>query len=145
MCICTLLTCAVELAALANNKTSPNVVKKIFRLISVLLIWLQSRNRTGADSGTTQAHTKRCALASRHTTALCPRSGARDVEYIWDWSPVGESSPRSDSRARWRCKVQRSASPLSLEQCLAAEKKLKTRLARCYPARSNSGYNTTWP
>lgn len=41
MCICTRLTCAVELAAFANNKTNPNVAKKILRLISSLLIYLQ--------------------------------------------------------------------------------------------------------
>jgi hypothetical protein len=91
------------------------------------------------------AHEYRRALARRHTTALCPRSGARDVEYIWDWKPVKESSLRSDSTPPWRCKAQRSALSLSLEQCLVEVKSWKRYSNRRCPVLNSSNCNTAWP
>jgi hypothetical protein len=101
MCICTLLTCAVELAALANNKTSPNVVKKIFRLISVLLIWLQSRNRMGADSGTMQAHTNSDVPLRADTLRPCVLDQEREMLNIFGTGILWERRACVSARHRY--------------------------------------------
>jgi len=73
MCICTRLTCAVELAGLPNNRTKPNNAIKVLRLTFLLLILLTVIETTRVQRHEWRKHTRiERALTSRHTSAQAP-------------------------------------------------------------------------